>query len=208
MEDVLEVYHRPYDPRRPAINLDEASRQLIGETRVPVPAAPGRPAREDYEYVRNGTANVFMISQPLAGTRHVEVTARRTAVDFASVLRLISDDLYEDAERIVLVMDNLNTHKLSSLYQAFEPAEARRLAERFEVHHTPKHGSWLNIAEIELSVLSRQCLGQRFADQEALTRAVDAWLIDRNERGVGVNWQFTTKDARIKLKHLYPSLPA
>jgi hypothetical protein len=208
MEDVLEVYHRPYDPKRPAINLDEASRQLIGETRTPVPVAPGRPAREDYEYVRNGTANVFMISQPLAGTRHVEVTDRRTAVDFANVLKLISDELYEDAEKIVLVMDNLNTHKLSSLYQAFEPAEARRLAERFEVHHTPKHGSWLNIAEIELSVLSRQCLDQRFADQEALTKAVDAWLIDRNERGVGVNWQFTTKDARIKLKHLYPSLPA
>jgi hypothetical protein len=208
MEDVLEVYHRPYDPRRPAINLDEASRQLIGETRVPVPAAPGRPAREDYEYVRNGTANVFMISQPLAGTRHVEVTQRRTAVDFANVLKLIADDLYEDAQKIVLVMDNLNTHKLSSLYQAFEPAEARRLWERFEVHHTPKHGSWLNIAEIELSVLSRQCLDQRFADQEELTKAVDAWLIDRNERGVGVNWQFTTKDARIKLKHLYPSLPA
>ncbi len=208
MEDVLEVYHRPYDPKRPAINLDEASRQLIGETRVPAPAAPGRPAREDYEYVRNGTANVFMISQPLAGTRHVEVTQRRTAVDFANVLKLISDELYEDAEKIVLVMDNLNTHKLSSLYQAFEPAEARRLAERFEVHHTPKHGSWLNIAEIELSVLSRQCLDQRFADQEALRKAVGAWLIDRNERGVGVNWQFTTKDARIKLKHLYPSLPA
>jgi hypothetical protein len=208
MEDVLEVYHRPYDPKRPAINLDEASRQLIGETRTPVPAAPGQPAREDYEYVRNGTANVFMISQPLAGTRYVEVTERRTAVDFANVLKLISDELYEDAQKIVLVMDNLNTHKLSSLYQAFEPEEARRLAERFEVHHTPKHGSWLNIAEIELSVLSRQCLDQRFADQEALTKAVDAWLIDRNERAVGVNWQFTTKDARIKLKHLYPSLPA
>jgi len=205
MEDVLEVYHRPYDPKRPAINLDEASRQLIGETRTPVPAAPGRPAREDFEYVRNGTANVFMISQPLAGTRHVEVTERRTAVDFASVLKLIADDLYEDAEKIVLVMDNLNTHKLSSLYQAFPPEEARRLWERFEVHHTPKHGSWLNIAEIELSVLSRQCLDQRFPDREALTRAVDAWMIERNEQGVGVNWQFTTKDARIKLKHLYPS---
>jgi hypothetical protein len=207
MEDVLEVYHRPYDSDRPVVCLDEASRQLIGETRVPIPAAPGRPAREDYEYVRNGTANLFMISQPLSGTRHVEVTQRRTALDFAAVLRLISDDLCEDAEKIVLVMDNLNTHKLSSLYLAFEPAEARRLAERFEVHHTPKHGSWLNMAEIELSVLSGQCLDQRFADQPALTKAVDAWLIDRNERGVGVNWQFTTEDARIKLKHLYPSIP-
>jgi len=207
MEDVLEVYHRPYDPARPVVCLDEASRQLIGETRAPIPAAPGRPAREDYEYTRNGTANLFMVSQPLGGTRHVEVTQRRTALDFANVLRLISDDLCEDAEKIVLVMDNLNTHKLSSLYLAFEPAEARRLVQRFEVHHTPKHGSWLNMAEIELSVLSGQCLGQRFADQPALTEAVDAWLIDRNERGVGVNWQFTTKDARIKLKHLYPSIP-
>jgi hypothetical protein len=206
MEDVLEVYHRPYDPKRPAVNLDEASRQLIGETRVPVPAAPGRPAREDFEYVRNGTANVFMISQPLAGTRHVEVTDRRTALDFANVLRLISDDLYEGAEKVVLVMDNLNTHKLSSLYQAFAPEEARRLWERFEVHHTPKHGSWLNMAEIELSVLSRQCLDQRFEGRDALTKAVNAWLIDRKERGVGVDWQFTTADARIKLKHLYPSI--
>jgi hypothetical protein len=207
MEDVLEVYHRPYDPARPVVCLDEASRQLIGETRVPIPPAPGQPAREDFEYVRNGTANLFMISQPLNGTRHVEVTDRRTAVDFAEVLRLISDELCEDAEKVVLVMDNLNTHRLSSLYLAFEPEEARRLAERFEVHHTPKHGSWLNMAEIELSVLSRQCLDQRFEGREALSEAVDAWLIERNERGVGVNWQFTTADARIKLKHLYPSIP-
>lgn len=207
MEDVLEVYHRPHDPARPVVCLDEASRQLIGETRVPIPAAPGQPAREDFEYARNGTANLFTIGQPLNGTRHVEVTDRRTAVDFAEVLRLISDDLCEDAEKIVLVMDNLNTHKLSSLYLAFEPEEARRLWERFEVHHTPKHGSWLNMAEIELSVLSRQCLDQRFEDREALSRAVDAWLIERNERGVAVNWQFTTADARIKLKHLYPSIP-
>jgi transposase len=207
MEDVLEVYHRPYDPDRPVVCLDEASRQLIGETRGPIPAAPGQPAREDYEYVRNGTANLFMISQPLSGTRHVEVTDRRTAVDFAKVLKRIADELYEDAEKIVLVMDNLNTHKLSSLYLAFEPEEARRLAERFEVHHTPKHGSWLNMAEIELSVLSGQCLDQRFEGRHALTKAVDAWLIERNERGVGVNWQFTTADARIKLKRLYPSIP-
>jgi hypothetical protein len=207
MEDVLEVYHRPHDPARPVVCLDEASRQLIGETRAPVPAAPGRPAREDFEYVRNGTANVFMITQPLGGTRHVEVTDRRTAVDFAGVLRLISDDLCEDAEKVILVMDNLNTHKLSSLYQAFEPDEARRLWERFEVHHTPKHGSWLNVAEVELSVLSRQCLDQRFEDRASLERAVDAWLIARNERGVGVNWRFTTNDARIRLKHLYPSIP-
>jgi hypothetical protein len=207
MEDVLEVYHRPYDPARPVVCLDEASRQLIGETRTPVPAAPGRPAREDFEYVRNGTANVFMVSQPLGGTRHVEVTDRRTAADFAGVLRLISDELCEDAERIVLVMDNLNTHRLASLYQAFPPDEARRLWERFEVHHTPKHGSWLNVAECELSALSRQCMDQRFDGRAALERAVDAWVIERNGRAVGVNWRFTTADARIKLKHLYPSIP-
>jgi hypothetical protein len=206
MEDVLEVYHRPYDPDRPVVCLDEASRQLISETRVPVPAEPGRPARQDYEYARNGTANLFLVSQPLAGCRHVEVTQRRTAVDFARVLRVIADELYEDAEKIVLVMDNLNTHKLASLYQAFEPAEARRLSERFEVHHTPKHGSWLNMAEIELSVLARQCLDQRFGDRARLARAVEAWELERNERCVEVDWQFTTADARIKLKHLYPSI--
>ena len=205
MEDVLEVYHRPYDPRRPVICLDEASKQLIGETRTPLPAAPGQPERFDYEYVRNGTANLFMVTEPLAGWRHVEVTERRTGRDFAQVLRWLADDLLAGADKIVLVMDNLNTHTLASLYQAFPPAEARRLAERFEVHHTPKHGSWLNIAEIELSVLGRQCLAQRIESQEALDRQVAAWQIDRNERCVGVDWQFTAQDARIKLRHLYPA---
>jgi hypothetical protein len=205
MEDVLEVYHRPFDPRRPVVCLDEASKQLIGETRTPVPATPGQPARFDYEYVRNGTANLFMVTAPLEGWRHVEVTERCTATDFAQILRWLGDDLLGEAEQVVLVMDNLNTHTLASLYQAFEPAEARRLAERFEVHYTPKHGSWLNIAEIELSALARQCLGRRLADRAALERAVAAWQIDRNERCVGVDWQFTTQDARIKLRHLYPA---
>ncbi len=205
MEDVLEVYHRPYDPKRPVVCLDEASKQLIGETRTPLPAEPGQPERFDYEYVRNGTANLFMITEPLAGWRHVEVTQRRTARDFAGVLKWLADDMLADAQKIVLVMDNLNTHKLASLYQAFAPAEARRLAERFEVHHTPKHGSWLNIAEIELSVLSRQCLDRRLEDGETLEREVAGWQIDRNESCVGVDWQFTTKNARIKLRHLYPT---
>jgi DDE superfamily endonuclease len=204
MEDVLEVYKRPYDPNRPVICLDEASKQLIGETRLPIPASPGQPERVDHEYIRNGTVNLFMLSEPLAGIRLVEVTQQRTAVDFAKILALLADDLYPEVEKIVLVMDNLNTHKMASLYQAFEPAEARRLAERFEVHHTPKHGSWLNMAEIELSVLSGQCLDQRFTDQESLQRAVEAWLVERNERCVGVNWQFRTEEARIKLKRLYP----
>jgi transposase len=208
MEDVLEVYHRPYDPARPVLCVDEASRQLIGETRQPIPAAPGQPLRLDYEYVRNGTANLFLVSEPLAGSRHVEVTERRTAVDFAKLLQVIADELYDDAEKVVLVMDNLNTHKLASLYQAFEPREARRLWERFEVHYTPKHGSWLNMAEIELSVLARQCLGRRFADRASLEAAVLAWQVDRNERGIEIDWQFTTQDARIRLKHLYPSLPS
>jgi hypothetical protein len=205
MEDVLEVYHRPYDPDRPLLCLDEASKQLIGETRLPIPPSPGQPERYDYEYVRNGTANLFMVSAPLLGNRYVEVTDRRTAGDFANLLKVIADDLYAEAEKIVLVMDNLNTHKLASLYQAFEPAEARRLWERFEVHHTPKHGSWLNMAEIELSVLARQCLNQRFADRASLEAAVLAWQIDRNERDIGIDWRFTTQDARIRLKHLYPS---
>jgi transposase len=208
MEDVLEVYHRPYDPDRPVLCVDEASRQLIGETRQPIAAAPGQLERYDYEYARNGTANLFLVSNPLAGSRYVEVTDRRTAVDFAKLLKVIADDLYAEAQKVVLVMDNLNTHKLASLYQAFEPEEARRLAERFEVHYTPKHGSWLNMAEIELSVLARQCLNQRFADRASLEAAVLAWQVERNERGVEIDWQFTAQDARIRLKHLYPSLPS
>jgi len=205
MEDVLEVYHRPLDPQRPVICLDEASKQLIGETRTPLPPEPGQPQRFDYEYVRNGTANLFMVTEPLAGWRHVAVTERRTAVDFARLLQWLADDLLAEAKKIVLVMDNLNTHKMASLYQAFAPSEARRLMERFEVHHTPKHGSWLNIAEIELSALSGQCLARRIEDRATLEREVAAWQIDRDERCVAVDWQFTAKDARIRLRRLYPS---
>jgi hypothetical protein len=205
MEDVLEVYHRPFDPQRPVICLDEASKQLIGETRTPLPPEPGQPQRFDYEYVRNGTANLFMVTEPLAGWRHVAVTERRTAVDFARLLQWLADDLLAEAKKIVLVMDNLNTHKMASLYQAFAPHEARRLMERFEVHHTPKHGSWLNIAEIELSALSGQCLARRIEDRGTLEREVAAWQIDRDERCVAVDWQFTAKDARIRLRRLYPS---
>jgi hypothetical protein len=206
MEDVLEVYHRPFDPARPVVCLDEASKQLIGETRTPLPPAPGQPERFDYEYVRNGTANLFMISEPLLGWRAVHVTERRTAKDFAEVLRWLAEELHPEAEQIVLVLDNLNTHKLASLYEAFAPERARRLAERFEVHHTPKHGSWLNVAEIELSVLTRQCLDRRIETAEALCREVAAWEEPRNERAAEVQWRFTTADARIKLRHLYPSL--
>ena len=206
MEDVLEVYHRPYDPGRPMGCLDEASKQLIGETRLPLPAEPGQPLRFDYEYVRNGTANLFMVSQPLLGWRTVFVTERRTAVDFAEVVRWLVEDLHTEAEKVVLVMDNLNTHKLASLYEAFPPERARRIAERLEVHHTPKHGSWLNVAEIELSVLARQCLDRRIETAGALQREVTAWEGPRNERGDEVRWRFTTADARIKLRHLYPSL--
>jgi DDE superfamily endonuclease len=206
MEDVLEVYHRPFDPERPVVCLDEASKQLIGETRTPLPPAPGRVERFDSEYVRNGTANLFMISEPLLGWRTVSVTERRTAVDFAEVLRWLAEELHPDAEKIVLVMDNLNTHKLASLYEAFPPEQARRIAQRLEIHHTPKHGSWLNVAEIELSVLSRQCLDRRIETAEALRREVTAWEEPRNDRAAEVQWRFTTADARIKLRHLYPVL--
>jgi DDE superfamily endonuclease len=206
MEDVLDVYHRPPDPKRPLVCLDEASKQLIGEVAEPVPAGPGQPARIDYEYVRNGTANLFMISEPHAGWRHVEVTDRRTAVDFAEVVRALVEEVYPEAEKVVLVMDNLNTHKLASLYEAFPPDQARRIAERFEVHHTPKHGSWLNVAEIELSVLSRQCLDRRLASVDELLDQLEPWEDERNARAVGVKWQFTTAEARIKLRRLYPAI--
>jgi hypothetical protein len=206
MEDVLEVYHRPFDEKRPQVCLDEASKQLVGEAVQPIPAGPGQPERFDYEYVRNGTANLFMISEPLAGWRHVMVTDRRTAVDFAEVLRWLAEDAYPEAEQVVLVMDNLNTHKLASLYEAFPPDQARRIAERFEVHHTPKHGSWLNVAEIELSVLARQCLDRRIESTDELWKELEPWEDERNERQVGVHWRFTTDDARIKLKRLYPTV--
>ena len=206
MEDVLEVYHRPFDAKRPQVCLDEASKQLVGEVVQPIPAQRGQPERFDYEYVRNGTANLFMISEPLAGWRHVMVTERRTAKDFAEVLRWLAEDVYQEAEKIVLVMDNLNTHKLASLYEAFEPERARRMAERFEVHHTPKHGSWLNVAEIELSVLSRQCLDQRIESIDELLKELEPWSEEPNDRAVGVKWRFTTANARIKLRRLYPAV--
>lgn len=206
MEDVLDVYQRPRDPLRPLVTLDEASKQLVADVTPPLPAQPGRPTRQDYEYERRGTANLFMLFAPLEGWRHVKVTDRRTNVDFAHVLRDLSDVHFPDAEKIVLVMDNLNTHKLSTLYGAFPPEEARRLFERFEVHHTPKHASWLNMAESELSVLGRQCLARRIDSQELLATEVAAWQQPRNSTQVRVDWQFRTPDARIKLKRLYPTL--
>ena len=206
MEDVLDVYHRPYDEKRPLIALDESSKQLIGETVQPLPAEPGQPERFDYEYVRNGTANLFMISEPLLGWRAVKVTERRTAKDFAEVVRWLAEDVHPEAEKLVLVMDNLNTHKLASLYEAFPPEQARRIAERLEIHYTPKHGSWLNVAEIELSVLSRQCLNRRIESMEELRKEVAAWEDSRNEKQVEIQWRFTTADARVKLRRLYPAI--
>jgi hypothetical protein len=202
----LDVYHRPDDERRPLVCLDEASKQLVGETALPIPAGPGQPERFDYEYVRNGTANLFLVSEPLLGWRAVQVTERRTARDDAEVLRWLAEDVHPDAAVIVLVQDNLNTHTPASLDEAFPAERARRLAARFEVHDTPKHGSWLNVAEIEWSVLARQCLDRRIGSAEELRRQVAAWEAERNERGVEVRWRFTTADARIKLHRLYPSL--
>jgi hypothetical protein len=206
MEDVLEVYHRPHNPKYPVVCLDETSKQLIAETRVPIAAKPGRPARYDYEYERNGTANLFMLFAPLEGWRHVEVTDRHTAVDYARLLKVLSDEHFPRAARIVLVQDNLNTHKPASLYEAFPAVEARRLVERFEWHYTPKHGSWLDMAESELSVLSTQCLNRRIPDKQTLVEEVAAWQIERNKKHAKADWQFTTADARVKLKSLYPSL--
>ena len=206
MEDVLEVYTRPYDPQRPQVCIDETSKQLVAETRAPLPASPGQPERVDYEYERQGTANLFMVFEPLAGQRRVKVTERRTAVDFAHLLQEVVAVQYPQADKIVLVMDNLNTHKLASLYEAFAPAEARRLMERLEIHYTPKHGSWLNMAETELSVLATQCLDRRIPNSTTLTQEVAAWERQRNAAQCRVNWRFTTPDARIKLKRLYPSI--
>jgi hypothetical protein len=206
MEDVLEVYQRPYDPARPVVCVDETSKQLITETRVPIPAKPGRPARHDYEYERNGTANLFMMFAPLEGWRHVKVTDRHTALDYAQLLKELSDTHFPDASKIILVQDNLNTHKPASLYEAFPAAEARRLVERFEWHYTPKHGSWLDMAESELSVLSGQCLDRRIADKQTLIEEVAAWQDSRNMKHAKTDWQFTTADARVKLKRLYPTI--
>jgi transposase len=204
MEDVLSVYERPYDPRRPVICTDESNKALHDTPHGMIPLKPGQVQGSDYEYERNGTANIFMAVEPLVGKRRVSVTDRRTSQDFAEFLRQLSDDAYPKAEMIVLVTDNLNTHSPACLYERFEPAEAKRLANRFEWHYTPEHGSWLNMAEIELSVLSRQCLSRRIPDKQTLATEVAAWEEDRNSVKVQINWQFRTEDARIKLKRLYP----
>jgi hypothetical protein len=206
MEDVLEVYHLPYDPEYPVVCMDESCKQLIGEVREPIPYAPGRPMRMDDEYVRNGVAEIFMEVEPLAGKRHVEVTERRTRKDWARQIKQMLDDRYFGATKVRLVMDNLNTHNIASLYETFEPQEARRLAERLEIHYTPKHGSWLNMAEIELSVLKGQCLDRRIADMTNMRTEVAAWESDRNNGTKKIEWQFTASDARVKLKQLYPKL--
>lgn len=204
MEDVLDVYTRPYNPRRPQVCLDETSRQVLGEVHDPQPVAPGRSARQDYEYVRGGVCNLFLVCEPLRGWRHVLVSDRRTRIDWAHCIQELVDVHYPEAEKLVLVQDNLNTHTPASLYEAFGPAEAKRLADKLEFHYTPKHGSWLDMAEIELSVLSRQCLDRRLADRPTLEQEVAAWEARRNAAGSRIDWRFTTADARIKLKHLYP----
>ena len=204
MEDVLEVYQRPYDPSFPVVCMDESSKQLVGEVTAPIPAAPGHPHLQDDEYVRKGVAEIFMEVEPLAGRRHVAVTERRTRIDWANHIRDMLDLRYPKAEKVVLVMDNLNTHGVASLYAAFPPDEALAMARRLEIHYTPKHGSWLNVAEIELSVLKRQCLAERIPELETMRRKADAWNQARNSRQAKVNWQFTTADARVKLKRLYP----
>jgi len=206
MEDVLTVYKRDFKPDEHLVCMDETSKQLIKETRCPIPAKPGRPARYDYEYERNGVCNLFMFFEPLGGKRHVSVTNRRTKVDWAMQIKQLLDVHYPTAKKVTLVMDNLNTHTGASLYEVFQPNEARRLLDRLDIHYTPKHGSWLNMAEIELGVLSRQCLGRRIPDKATLTTEVTAWQKRRNTSEAKVDWRFTTAEARIKLKHLYPTL--
>lgn len=206
MEDVLETYQRSYDESEVLVCMDETSKQLVKETRTPRPALPGTPSAYDYEYERNGVSSLFMLFAPLEGWRRVEVRERRTKTDWAQVIKKLVDEDYADRDQIVLVMDNLNTHKLSSLYEAFEPSEARRIAEKLEIHYTPRHGSWLNMAEIELSVLARQCLDRRISDRGSLRREVESWQIPRNQDGVRVKWRFTTDDARIRLTSLYPAI--
>ena len=206
MEDILAVYALPYDPLYPVVCMDESCKQLIGEVQDPIPAAPGRAARIDHEYVRNGVAQIFLEVEPLMGRRHVAVSEHRTATDWAYWIKGMLDERYPEAVKVLLVLDNLNTHNAASLYKTFEPEEARRLVERIEFHYTPKHGSWLNVAEIELSALSRQCLDRRIPDFSTLQMEIAAWEDDRNNRQTQVDWQFTTADARIKLKSLYPKL--
>ena len=206
MEDVLDVYTRSYDPLRPVVCLDETSRQLLAEPRPPLPVAPGHPARHDPEYVRGGVVNLFLVCEPLRGWRQVRVSDRRTRLDFAACVKELVDVHYPAAETIVLVMDQLNTHSPASLYEAFPPAEAKRLAAKLEIHSTPKHGSWLNMAELELSALQRQCLDRRLGDRATVEREVGAWVAARNAAAATVDWRFTTEDARIKLTRLYPAV--
>ncbi len=208
MEEVLEVYQRPYDPRRPQVCIDEMPQQLLLDVHEPLPMEQGQPRREDYEYVGNGVSNVFLFFEPLAGRRHVWVSERRTKVDWAHAMRYLADELYAEAEVIVVVMDNLNTHGPASFYEAFDPAQAQRLRNRFEFHYTPKHGSWLNMAEIELSALVRSCLNRRIPDQATLSQEAQAWAEERNRKTIRVEWRFATADARTKLKHLYPKIHA
>ncbi len=203
MEDVLDVYKQPYDPKRPLVCIDEMPKQLLMDTREPLMIRPGKPERFDYEYMRGGLADLFMLLEPLAGKRHIEITDHRRRVEWAEVMRIVSDELYPDAEKIVVVLDNLNTQVGAAFHLAFEPQEARRLVKRFELHYTPKHGSWLNMAEIELSALARQCLDRRIPDKETLIQEVKAWEDQRNSEVVKVLWQFTTADARMKLRRLY-----
>jgi hypothetical protein len=206
MEDVLEVYTRPYNPRRPVVCMDETFKQLIGETREPLPMRPGDVERFDHVYVRNGVASLFLAFEPLAGWRTVTVTNQRRRVEWATFVKSLVDGRYKDADKIVLVMDQLNTHSAASLYEAFTPDEAKRIAGKLEIHHTPKHGSWLNMAEIELSVLGRQCLSRRIAKQTTVIEQIGAWEKKRNDVNIKVDWQFTTANARIKLRRLYPSI--
>jgi len=205
MEDVLELYAEPYDAKRPKVNFDESSKQLIAETRQPLPTRPGQPERFDYEYERGGTRNLFLFVEPQAGCRHINVTAQRTMIDFAHQMKWLVDVAYPEAEVIRVVMDNLNTHKAASLYEAFAPEEARRIIKKLEFHYTPKHGSWLNMAEIELSVLQRQCLARRIPDEATLKREIAAWEVQRNQEQATIDWRFSVTDAREKLKRLYPS---
>ena len=206
MEDVLEVYSRPYDPKNPVFCMDEMNKQCIKEVREPIPASQGNPERYDSEYERNGSINIFLGSEPLKGRRVISVTDRRTKIDWAYFIKDLVDNQYPNADKILLIMDNLNTHTPGAIYEAFEPEEARRIINKLEIHHTPKHGSWLNVAEIELSVLSRQCLNRRIPDKETYEREINKWNKDRNDQHIGVDWHFTTKDARIKLKRLYPKM--
>jgi hypothetical protein len=208
MEDVLDVYQRPHDPRRPVVCLDETSRQVLAHTRDPLPVAPGRPARHDPEYERQGVVTCFLASEPLRGWRQVRLSARRTRIDWAHCIQEVVDAHYPDAEGIVLVLDHLNTHSPASLYEAFPPAEAKRLADKLEIHYTPRHGSWLKMAEIELSILARQCLNRRLHDRAMMEREVTAWAAARNGAATTIDWRFTTEEARIKPKRLYPVIHA